>query len=236
MLTQHQQQIRDRVRAWVLPFYERNDDAHLIDHADMVMEESIKIMSKLVAVKLPTTTQINHKFRIINAPLEFHVDHVELVIMAVYCHDMLCAASRDEHHELAYLKVLASKEKVEECLGRECTQTELELIALACYEHRSSYKGTRVSIISEIVAAGDRGEPVTSLSTYRRSYVYSRSMFKTTHEEACVHCFNHIREKFIERCPYPKLTQMYYADTIKRQLAYLSSLTLEDIQEAAKRW
>ena len=75
---------RAEVRVYYQPYYEKSDEAHLINHADDVCDLALKI-----------NRECDEK----------------LVILAAYLHDMFNRDNRAKHNELAYKYVLTADDK-----------------------------------------------------------------------------------------------------------------------------
>ena len=87
---------RAEVRVYYQPYYEKSDEAHLINHADDVCDLALKI-----------NRECDEK----------------LVILASYLHDMFNRDNRAKHNELAYEYVLTADDKfLKELSGEERKQ------------------------------------------------------------------------------------------------------------------
>ncbi len=75
---------RDEVRAFYKPFYDDGDEAHKIDHADLVCDLALRLNEGYDG---------------------------KLVILASYIHDIFNATDRKNHHKLAYEYVLRAEDK-----------------------------------------------------------------------------------------------------------------------------
>lgn len=87
------------------------------------------------------------------------------IITAAFMHDSFCWKDRDEHHLLAYDYLLDLLPDI------GFSQSDTEAAALACMEHRASWKGPRDSLCSQAVAAADRG-PIDFKGDLKRAMRY----------------------------------------------------------------
>ena len=111
------------------------------------------------------------------------------------------------------------------------TFDECYTIAYAAMEHRGSFKGNYNSIISEIVAAADRGIPskedVTSYIS--RSYLYARDSQGKSISDSKFHAVNHIQDKF-GRNAYAKVPDWYeeiFATQLAERLELIEMLDID---------
>lgn len=206
----------NNIRNLVLENYTHNDIAHRIDHADTVAEEAVKIC---VSLKLPK-------------------DVFALSVIAAYLHDVQCHVDRKHHHVLAHSWTYRNAKRImSECPLVESIK-DIEAIANACYEHRSSYKGAYSSVVSEVVAAADNGAPECDLSLYRRSYMYCRATANGSKQEAIMHALTHIKDKYGVK-GYSKYSPVYikmYDDALVNRMNWIELVSEEEIAEQAEVW
>lgn len=167
----------EKVRSEFVVFYETNDSAHQIDHADAVAYNAVKILewmrNKGFAVKSHITG---------------------MAIIAAYAHDVFSKtdlAIRKVHHEKAYEFVLQRGVGCLESLNGD----ELLDVALACREHRASWKGEYSNLLSEIVASADRGKPNLDDYLYR-AFQYGMDVYGHSLLTAPLRALFHINYKF----------------------------------------
>lgn len=160
--------------------YSLNDRAHQIDHVKAVCNRALCI----------------------NAAFELGLDQFMIIAAALY-HDLF-TRFRDNHHYLAETFILTSKHRT---LSR-FTEEQRVLIGKACLEHRASWKGGYSSLLSELIATADRGNPSNLTEMVTRCYQYGRSRLGNTHEEALERILPHLREKY-SRTGYQKLPPLY---------------------------
>lgn len=124
----------------------KNDPAHKLDHVLGV---------------------VKHAELIINTFSDELMEHRKLILTGAYIHDAMCHVDRKEHHVLGAKYALSILEELEP----QFNVYERMLIAQSVLEHRASWSGKRINIISEAVAAADRG-PIECVSYVKRAVRY----------------------------------------------------------------
>ena len=128
---------RNRMEALVIENYKLNDAGHQIDHAESVCDLGLAINTKL---------QLGLSER--------------NIITAAYMHDIFANMNdkqqRSKHQELSYLAVLDTKWIDNTFIDND---DDIINVALACREHRASFRGEYSSLLSELIASADRGFP-----------------------------------------------------------------------------
>lgn len=184
-------------------FYLLTDKAHGIEHIRAVMTGVSIICFKLR-----------------------RMDCLRPALVAAAYHDIFSTkVLREVHHIHSFSYVL------DHCVRLmkryQLTDEELTNAAYACLEHRSSWTGGYNSIISEIVAAADRGIPrLDELEgMVRRSYLYARSHGKTV-KGAKLHAVSHIAEKFGQNKSgaVPEWYHTLFEEGLQRRQAELCAL------------
>lgn len=205
-------QLRLKVRTYFKDFYKKTDSAHRIDHIDAVMTNAIRICH-----------------------LMDWQEHLPLVIVAVGLHDIYSTVEfRADHHIRAFTWAMDNKAKLKRRF--KMTDDDVMTVAYAALEHRGSYKGERYnSIISEILAAADRGIPSTDeVGNYLgRSFLYARSHGKSV-TDAKFHAIGHIQDKF-GRGGYgrvPDWYQVLFAERLEKRLELIESLDIDYFDDA----
>lgn len=166
-------------------FYRYTDSAHRIDHIRSVISNVIRICYQ-----------------------QGWQEHIKLAIIAAGAHDIFSTKElRAEHHLKGFNWVLDNKPVM--MRKYKLTYDECYTVAAAVLEHRGSFKGNYHSIVSEIVAAADRGIPSKDeVNNYlSRSYLYARDHGKSV-SDAKFHAVNHIQDKF-GRNAYAKVPDWY---------------------------
>ncbi|QVW55221.1 hypothetical protein pEaSNUABM29_00181 [Erwinia phage pEa_SNUABM_29] len=154
-------------------FYYYTDAAHRIDHIQAVKSNAIRIAYML------------------GKP-----EHLKLALIAIAAHDIFSTKEdRASHHIKAYNWVLDNKPVLKR--KYKLTDEDCLTIAHAVLEHRSSHKGNYNGIVSEIVAAADRGIPsVDDVTNYmHRSYLFAREHNKNI-TDSKFHAIRHVQDKF----------------------------------------
>lgn len=158
---------------------ERNDVAHYFDHVDAVIRQSYF----LAAIAFTESNKYNDP------------SVKRIVVISALMHDTACWSDRDKHHEIAAQWMTDTLNSEESLKFYGLIPEEVPEIATCILEHRASWKKSRTSIFSEIVAAADRGK-LTYTECLRRSYLYGRFEKQLDIEAATTHACNHIAEKF----------------------------------------
>ncbi|EMW1793769.1 hypothetical protein AAEP15_004653, partial [Salmonella enterica subsp. enterica serovar Chester] len=137
-------------------------------------------------------------------------------------------ADRASHHIKAFNYVLDSAPILKRRFKLTCD--DVTEIAYAVLEHRSSHKGGYNSIVSEIVAAADRGIPsIDEVKNYMyRSYLYARDHGKSI-TDSKFHAIRHVQEKFGRngKSRVPEWYEKLFAKEILERQEYVEMLSLE---------
>ena len=120
----------------VIPRYERFDAAHRVDHAQMVIEQSLDIASRLVG-----ELKVAKHYPVIQ----------EMVYASAAFHDLGLEVDRKTHH-LESGRIVRETERLREWFSPE----EIETMAQAVEDHRASSDHEPRSIYGKIVAEADR--------------------------------------------------------------------------------
>lgn len=163
----------ERVLSHFRDFYRYTDSAHRLDHILSVKSNAVRI-----------------------AYLLNETQHLKNVLVAVAAHDIFSTpADRASHHIKAFNYVLDSAPILRRRF--KLSSDDVTEVAYAVLEHRSSHKGGYNSIVSEIVAAADRGIPtVEEVKNYmHRSYLYARDHGKSV-TDSKFHAIGHVQNKF----------------------------------------
>ena len=163
----------ERVLSHFRDFYRYTDSAHRLDHILSVKSNAVRI-----------------------AYLLNETQHLKNVLVAVAAHDIFSTpADRASHHIKAFNYVLDSAPILRRRF--KLTSDDVTEVAYAVLEHRSSHKGGYNSIVSEIVAAADRGIPtVEEVKNYmHRSYLNARDHGKSV-TDSKFHAIGHVQNKF----------------------------------------
>lgn len=181
-------------------FYRYTDSAHRIDHIRGVISNVIRICY-----------------------MNGWEEHLKLSIIAAAAHDIYSTKEfRSDHHIRGFNWVLNNRPIMER--KYKLTFDECYTIAYAVMEHRGSFKGNYNSIVSEIVAAADRGIPSPDdvVNYISRSYLYARDNLGKSPADAKFHAVHHIQDKFGENA-YAKVPD-WYGSMFEKQLAERSEI------------
>lgn len=187
--------LHDRLIRQFYDFYRYTDSAHRIDHIRIVMSNVIRICY-----------------------MQGWQEHIKLALIAASMHDIYSTKEhRSDHHILAFNWILNNRPVM--MRKYKLNFEECYTVAYAALEHRGSFKGNYNSIVSEIVAAADRGIPSKddAVSYLSRSYLYARDNQGKSITDAKFHAVNHIQDKF-GRNAYAKVPDWYH-EVFKEQLA-----------------
>lgn len=129
--------------------------------------------------------------------MQIHLNQKRMAVIAALLHDIGCWMDRDGHHLVASNWVFSLEDDLFSQRFYGMINDELGTIAMAVMEHRASWGHRRVSAVSDIVAAADRGSfcPVEYL---RRAYLFGRSKFKLSESESQVRAVEHFMDKYKE--------------------------------------
>ena len=119
-------EIQEYIEQEILPRYAEFDRAHSIDHARMVITESLALAA------------------------HYEVDQRMLYVAAAY-HDLGLRDGREFHHIVSG-KIIRADERLRQWFSEE----QIEIIACAAEDHRASSKHEPRSIYGRIVAEADR--------------------------------------------------------------------------------
>lgn len=195
----------ERVLGHFRDFYRYTDSAHRLDHILSVKSNAIRI-----------TYLLNE------------TQHLKNILVAVAAHDIFSTpADRASHHIKAFNYVLDSAPILKRRFKLSCD--DVTEVAYAVLEHRSSHKGGYNSIVSEIVAAADRGIPtIEEVKNYmHRSYLYARDHGKSV-TDSKFHAIRHVQDKFGRngKSRVPDWYNALFAKEIMERQEYVEMLDL----------
>lgn len=159
--------------------------------------------------------------RLINRRLELGYSH-KLILFVAYFHDLF-AWSRNIHERMSFDYVTGTDNKLFDVLFPE----ERELVALACLEHRASFKGEYSNQFSAMMASADRGLPGNVEAMVERSVRYHYDALKVNNQvEARVRAVKHIKEKFGTGgyARYPELYLKAFGPELEKQRKEIDAL------------
>lgn len=153
-----------------LGYIAMNDKAHDYDHVLWVTSNAIQLVDKVEEAK-PFRNEI---------------------ILAAFLHDIGCHVDRKNHEIIsAQLTEMLFDYQIKAPVNRR-------LVFLAVIEHRASYKHRRSHIVSEIVAAADKGAPdARKILKRMMEYRLNNSHYPLTGKESVkAECLYHLKEKY----------------------------------------
>lgn len=201
-------------------FYKQTDPAHRIDHIEWVMHNVFTIYTT-VELGLLDDSRKEAIYR-------------QALIAAAY-HDIF-SHHRKMHHFMSFQYVMDNIELFVSQYG--LNKMQIYNVAYACMEHRGSWKGPYHSLVSEIVAAADRGIPgeFNVTEALKRSYMFARTTAGKMEAEAMEHSVAHIKEKY-GRDGYGRVPDWYrhnwQMDLVLRHET-VANLSLSDITPELK--
>lgn len=171
--------------------YALNDRGHREEHFHDVFTNALKIME-----------------------ITGHQEDIHHVLTVAYVHDMF-SWSRDNHHYLSAEFIRTTKNP----MIAELAGSDREKVALACLEHRASWKGGLSTGLSELMSSADRGEPGNVDLMIERTILCRADIPGMTREKARDLGVAHLKEKFGRNgyCKFPGLYVRAYKDKLEEQ-------------------
>lgn len=201
-ISQELQTFIDVVYKAVTPSYSLNDVAHGIDHALVVCHTALEL----------------------NSTFDLQQDEHEIVVAAL-SHDMF-SWTRSNHDKMVYHWLMTLDE---EWLHR-FRPIQIERIALAAMEHRSSYIGLYSSRLSELIATADRHAPLGQVEELLiRAFGYRGYSLNDTIPLTIVNeCIDHVKEKFGTKTKrkFPQLWLDIYEEEYARYRRDVDNITV----------
>ena len=161
----------------------------------------------------------------INRKMILNLNEEYLVLVALF-HDIYSDIDRKNHHILAadwFIKFMIKQDKYK--------TTDILEMSLAIKEHRASYNGEYSSLLSEVLAAADRGAPDLNSAIIRSSkYHLEREPnkdLKTVAEDV----YKHMLEKY-SRTGYMKYNAIYssfYGEEIYNMYVAIDDLNIDKV-------
>lgn len=157
------------------------------------------------------------------------------IFLVAHLHDLF-AWSRVNHEKLSYAYVTGNDNSLVDTLieiahalqGSGTLDGMRQTIALACLEHRSSYRGGFSSEFSELMNAADYELPSGLETMLKRAYVYAWNK-DNVHEEAVRLSVQHMADKF-GRGGYARYPQIYidqFGDDLEDLYNDIDELTMD---------
>lgn len=202
------EKFRETVRNFYISFYNRNDKAHGIEHADQVLDLAIKLS------------------------IEYGLNvNIKELIIAVYNHDAFCWLDRTHHHIIAF-KYIMEKTKLNEEFENtpefimNLNHNSSLNIAHAGLEHRASNQCVSYfSELSMVLNAADRGIPNLA-DILERSILFNISKYSkgsNCNDENIIinNAINHILDKYGRNGYATKNYNNLYKDYYKDELEFM---------------
>ena len=161
----------------------------------------------------------------INRKMTLGLNEEHLVLAALF-HDIYSDIDRENHHTLAadwFAKFMIKQNKY--------NATDIMEMSLAIKEHRASYKGEYSNLLSEVLAAADRGAPNLNSSIIRSSKYYLEREPNSDLKTIAENVHKHMLEKF-SRTGYMKYNTIYssfYKKEIHNMYAAIDNLNIDKV-------
>lgn len=160
----------------------KNDVAHYFDHVSDVICNAHRIASTQTCFVDVATDEERYKI-------------VRQSLLGALLHDTACWRDRATHHWIAAEWVYGLIEDRAALEHYGLSVEDVIEVTIAIREHRASWEGERKHLVSEIVAAADRGS-FEITECLRRSYLFGRFNKNLNKAEATHHAAMHIGEKY----------------------------------------
>lgn len=180
-MAQPNAELRQYVEAEILPRYHNFDAAHRIDHALLVIEQSLRL-----------ATTVNNSPRYRNADGTKTRISIDMAYTIAAYHDTGLCEGRELHHQVSARII-----REDANLRRWFSPEQIELMADAAEDHRASAKTEPRSIYGRIVAEADRA--IDPESIIRRTVQYGLSHYPDLDKEGHYRrTLDHMAEKYAE--------------------------------------
>jgi hypothetical protein len=186
----HIQEVRLEIIKQFGQAYELNDPAHQQDHFDTVFLTAVHIND--------------------DQNLGFELVHM---LFAAYFHDLF-AWSRINHHEMSHLWMMGTDHPL---IVQHLNPVARKAVAMACLQHRASYKGDFHSTFTALINSADRGFPNDVPGMVERSRKYwLANRPHMSEDERMAGVIGHIKEKFGHNgyARYPELYVKTFGDQL----------------------
>ena len=175
------QDLKQYVETEILPMYDGFDAAHRLDHAMMVIEQSLRLAA-IVNLSPDYTEPDGTKTR---------VDEDMVYAIAAY-HDTGLTVDRKTHHTES-ARIIRSDSRLRQWFAAE----QIEIMADAAADHRASAKSAPRSVYGMIVAEADRH--IDPLTIIRRTVQYGLANYPELDKEGHYRrALEHMHEKYAE--------------------------------------
>lgn len=175
-------ELQKYVETVILPRYHSFDAAHQLDHAQMVIEQSLRL-----------ATTVSNSARYMNPDGSKTVISTNMMYAIAAYHDLGLQEDRKTHH-LVSGRIVREDERLREWFTAE----QIETMAQAVEDHRASSDHEPRSIYGKIVAEADR--LIDTDTILRRTIRYGFKHYPDYGKEAHVQrALDHLDEKYAER-------------------------------------
>jgi HD superfamily phosphodiesterase len=150
----------------------------------------------------------------------------EYLVLAALFHDIYSDTNRKNHHTLAadwFAKFMIKQYKYD--------AIDILEMSSAIKEHRASYKGEYSSLLSEVLAAADRGAPDLNSKIIRSSKYYLEREPNSDLKTIAENVYKHMVEKF-SRTGYMKYNAIYssfYKKEIHNMYVTIDKLSVDKV-------
>lgn len=174
-------ELQKYVETVILPKYHSFDAAHQLDHAQMVIEQSLRL-----------ATTVSNSTRYMNPDGSKTVISTNMMYAIAAYHDLGLQEDRKTHH-LVSGRIVREDERLREWFTAE----QIETMAQAVEDHRASSDHEPRSIYGKIVAEADR--LIDTDTILRRTIQYGFKHYPDYGKEAHVQrALDHLDEKYAE--------------------------------------
>lgn len=174
-------ELQKYVETVILPQYQSFDAAHQLDHAQMVIEQSLRL-----------ATTVSNSSRYLNPDGSKTVISTNMMYAIAAYHDLGLHEDRKTHH-LVSGRIVREDERLREWF----TPEQIETMAQAVEDHRASSDHEPRSIYGKIVAEADR--LIDQESIVRRTIQYGIKHYPDYDKEAHIQrALDHLDEKYAE--------------------------------------
>lgn len=174
-------ELQKYIETEILPKYQSFDAAHQIDHAQIVIEQSLRL-----------ATTVSNSSRYMNPDGSKTVISTDMMYAIAAFHDLGLQEDRKTHH-LVSGRIVREDER----LRKEFTPEQIETMAQAVEDHRASSDHEPRSIYGKIVAEADR--LIDKDTIVRRTLQYGFRNYPNYGKEAHIQrVLDHLDEKYAE--------------------------------------
>lgn len=174
-------ELQKYVEAVILPQYQSFDAAHQLDHAQMVIEQSLRL-----------ATTVSNSSRYLNPDGSKTVISTNMMYSIAAYHDLGLHEDRKTHH-LVSGRIVREDKRLREWF----TPEQIETMAQAVEDHRASSDHEPRSIYGKIVAEADR--LIDQETIVRRTIQYGIKHYPDYDKEAHIQrALDHLDEKYAE--------------------------------------